>query len=695
MCEVVGCSDVVDPALVKQHNIDAHGFPSCGVCQREIKYCGAWLTHVNRCIQRNKESLKPCPIDNCGEMITLFNKQQHCSIKHGYPTCSGCSRSVRGVENWLKHVKSCITIIDTTSMRCSLDQCDVMITTLTRKEHFRMVHFYPACQTCPQSITGPQNWLNHITSCNDRASASVHCALCNETMVSHLYDDHCVNYHLYPRCEVPTCPATFTTRFNHATHVLVCMQKSVRKCPYASNNCAFTGTLEAVLQHLDLVHSEHLRPGVRANKARNMLSCSSCYKNEFGNLYTFGLHLAKCVVTAPPAVVVENSQDHLSLSSQVVPESAAVVECPQFETITPSVFLFECKRPFYATVHGVVYTRKIMCASEWIVNPLALADSFQPDVWANSGTCASLFIANIAFESPALSLLPVDDLARTRFAIHLACQPVEYIWILFVSQLLRHTHSKTSFLDTLRTAVIPPGLLLFFSEENLRDAEFLNRERLDAYDTAHEYGQTLVYQAADGERPLHELMVNVGYAAGKYSQGPERVLHRGILPVPDATNMHAVMKKRSEFNSSREIVQTSAVYEFFKSFGALYCETFGSFFAKHHDGVASEVGKPRTHYTMDHMCRTFDAFEAIKVLRCENLPRDIGCLGRNSTFLEVMWMELQRVHGHLSGTDTRWLFSAPFISPQQRDYSIKPACLMDDPRFVQPAEVLKKRKLLL
>ena len=634
MCEVVGCSDVVDPALVKQHNIDAHGFPLCGVCKREIKYSGAWLTHVNRCIQRNKESVKPC----------------------------------------------------------NLNRCDTMITVSTRKQHYITNHLYPTCPTCSLTISGVQKWLAHANRCNP-----VMCTLCNETMVSHLYDDHCVIHHSYPRCEVPTCPATFTTRFNHAKHVLVCMQKSVRKCAYASNNCAFTGTLEAVLQHLDLVHSEHLRPGVRANKARNMLSCSSCYKNEFGNLYIFGQHVAKCVVTASPAVVVENSQDHVSLSShsQVVPESAAVVECPQFETITPSVFLFECQRPFYATVHGVVYTRKIMCASEWIVNPLALADSFQPDVWANSGPCSSLFIANIAFESPALSLLPVDDLARTRFAIHLACQPVEYIWILFVSQLLRHTHSKNRFLDTLRTAVIPPGLLLFFSEENLRDAEFLNRERLDAYDTAHEYGQTLVYQAADGERPLHELMVNVGYAAGKYSKGPERVLHRGILPVPDATNMHAVMKKRSEFNSSREIVQTSAVYEFFKSFGALYCETFGSFFAKHHDGVASEVGKPRTHYTMDHLCRTFDAFEAIKVLRGENLPRDIGCLGRNSTFLEVMWMELQRVHGHLIGTDTRWLFSAPLIAPQQRDYSIKPACLMADPRFVTPAEVSKKRKLLL
>ena len=711
MCDFFGCPFVADEQsrsgthaeIMKQHYIDSPGFPSCCVCKREIKYAGSWLKHVNNCIQRNNESLKQCPLDDCGDMITLYDKQQHCSIKHGYPTCSGCSRSVRGVENWLKHVKRCITITDTTSTQCSLDRCDAIITTLTREEHFRTVHFYPACPTCTENITGPQNWLHHITSCNDRTSASVHCILCNQTMFSHFYDEHCVNHHSYPGCEVATCPETFTTRFNHAKHVLACRRKPVRKCPYAFNNCSFTGGLEAMLQHLDMAHSEHLLPAVRADKARNMLSCSSCYKNEFGNLYIFGIHVAKCGQTRFSCVGCG-----LGWSTQ---RSMDLHVCSKYQELTPAALLIKCQRPFYTMVHGASYNRTITHCAELVVNQLALSESFVPMIAATSGPFASLFIVNVAFESPALSLMPVDDLSRTRLAVFLACEPPQYIWVLLASELLTHTRNRDEFLETLRTAVIPSALLEYFSEEKLRDATFLRGERIHAYDMEEKYGRRLVYEAADGERPLNELMSSIGYASGKCCTG-ERVLHTGMVPATVATDMHTIMKARSEFNMPRESAQTAAAYDFFKSFSALWYETFGCFFIKHDDDNATQIRKSNTMWTIDHMSRTFDAFEAIKNLHRENLPRDLTCLGwvypgkngktfdkemRDYSFMELMWLEIKRERaGRLySSHNINWLYGAPLVTPQQRDYSVEPLCLIDDPRFSNPSGGSKKRKLLL
>lgn len=296
-----------------------------------------------------------------------------------------------------------------------------------------------------------------------------------------------------------------------------------------------------------------------------------------------------------------------------------------------------------------------------ILKPVVLEDSNQPNIPATSGPCSALFVAQIELESPVLSLMHIDNLTRTYLAVHLSYKPAEYIWILFVSQLLKDTRSKHRFSETLSTAVIPPGLFLHFSEENLRDVEFLDNERLKAHDMSNQYAQKLVYQAEDGERRLHDLITNVGNATGKYNQGGERKLHSGRIPVrdgitevvssPDATN--TVSQTQLEFDMS----QRSAAYDFFKSFGALYYETFGPFFGEHDDQVEEHdtqvdggIGKPMKHYLIDKMLRTLDVFEGISILKLDNLPRDISFMGQNLSFLEVMRME---------------------IFQQRRDYSVK------------------------
>ena len=756
-CPVVACSDVIDFSLLKQHLTVNHGFPVCGVCKRELQYMKSYVRHVNQCVQ-TKDLLKPCLWDDCTEMISVFNKEKHYRTSHGYPNCTVCLKPITGVhnwrahvnqcapipcplddcdetmtvlnraehctrihaypkckicpteveglDNWVKHVNRCIRIHDTTSMRCPLDGCDAQLTSLTRQEHYKIHHFAPFCPTCPAKIDVVNNWLKHIDSCNNRSFQSVRCTLCpsdDERILTHLFDQHVTNVHNYPRCAVDTCSETFTMHINHARHSLACRRKPQHPCPYQFSGCNFHGLVEAMLHHLDRVHSEHLSESVRADKLRSALNCAYC-NTVFGNLYVFGKHVLKCSrkrYECKPCGLVW-SQKRFKVAHV----------CGKHEALTLADFLLKCQRPFYTMIKGASTDNRITYAAEFVLNQLALSDSFVPMIAASSGPFASLFIANVAFESPALSLLPVDDLSRTRLAVYMAYRPAEYIWLLLVSELQTKTRNSDEFRETLKTAVIPPDLVPYFSEEKLRDPNFLREERIHAYDMEVKHGQSLVYEAADGELPLNDLMINIGYAAGKCSPPGRVFLHSGLVPTTDRTNMHAVMRTRSALNIAREAAQTSAAYEFFKSFGALWYATFKCFFIRHNDDEGARVPKVSTKWTLDHMSRTFDAFEAIKVVNRENLPRDIECVGwvypgkngktfakelRDHSFMEMMWLELKRESaGYLYDRNTIvWLFCAPVVPAKPRDFSIQPACLLDDPRFVTPAEVSKKRKLLM
>jgi uncharacterized membrane protein YgcG len=267
-----------------------------------------------------------------------------------------------------------------------------------------------------------------------------------------------------------------------------------------------------------------------------------------------------------------------------------------------------------------------------------------------------------------LSLLPVDDMRRTQLAAYMDDRFAEYVWLLLVSELQTQTQNSEEFERVLQAAVIPPSLLHYFPQERLRDPHFLREERARAYNV----------------EDLHA-----------------RRLHR-----------RAHVQLPPFFNGAREAAQTSAAYEFFKSFGALWYATFKCFFIRHNDDddEGARVPKVSTKWTLDHMSRTFDAFEAIKVVNRENLPRDIKCVGwvypgkngktfakelRDHSFMEMMWLELKRESaGYLYDRNTIvWLFCAPVVPAKPRDFSIQPACLVEDPGLANFSGRPRKRKL--
>lgn len=109
----------------------------------------------------------------------------------------------------------------------------------------------------------------------------------------------------------------------------------------------------------------------------------------------------------------------------------------------------------------------------------------------------------------------------------------------------------------------------------------------------------LVYEVKGGRgavRLLDDLMDDISYAVGTVRRGPgaasleERLLHTGLLPHPPpapaspattapypGTDLHAVMVTRSDRNTTREVDEMSAVYEFFQVFGDLWYNALGIF----------------------------------------------------------------------------------------------------------------------
>jgi hypothetical protein len=238
-----------------------------------------------------------------------------------------------------------------------------------------------------------------------------------------------------------------------------------------------------------------------------------------------------------------------------------------------------------------------------------------------------------------------------------------------------------------------------FGEENLRDGNWVAREYVNVLED--DEPRMLVYEVKGGRgavRPLDDLMDDISFAVGTVRRGPgaasleERLLHTGLLPHPPpapaspaspatsapypGTDLHAVMVTRSELNTTREVDEMSAVYEFFQVFGDLWYNAFGYFFIDHNREDAGLTRNSKWSY--EHACRAYEELDALSLLDTSTLPRAIEAEGwtydkdkramrrgrRWYSFMELMRIELRRERVG-STYMMSWLTNAP-VSTRKR-----------------------------
>jgi nuclear transport factor 2 (NTF2) superfamily protein len=268
------------------------------------------------------------------------------------------------------------------------------------------------------------------------------------------------------------------------------------------------------------------------------------------------------------------------------------------------------------------------------------------------------------------------------------------------------------FHDTLATTTLSPNLVEVFGERNLRNGNWITGEYVDAL--GGDAARRLVYEVDGGHgavRPLDDLMDDISFAVGTVRRGPgaaareERLLHTGLLPPPpppppshapnsvsvapdlnapppiptttDTTDLHALMAARSDLNTSREVDQMSAVYEFFQVFGQFWYNAFGYFFIDHNrESVGATLN---SKWSYEHACRAYEELDALTLADTVVLPRAIEAEGwtydknkralrrerRWYSFMELMRIELKREHVG-STYLMKWITDAPVSQRKRR-----------------------------
>jgi hypothetical protein len=505
-------------------------------------------------------------------------------------------------------------------------------------------------------------------------------------MLQHQLEPHLREEHGYPRCAFPACLApAFTNLHNHELHVVACAAEVPEQCPFVVRECVFVGRPDEVVEHLTREHCGHFPSLVPDPEARYAPSdellhaaftCSGCAAEPFGSLKLFSKHMRQCFTVPSARKRKAFGCDRCGLRwSNVI--LGGVHLCSDVTRLTPAEFLSACAVPFYTMVKGAHTSSTVRYGAE-----LALSRARETGAGAGVGAGAGLAVgpenvvemyANVAFESPALSLLPLKDLDRTRLGVFLSPRPAQFIWVMLVAILEENIHAMASsggtdgrsshhaalalkFDETLRTVFIPASISTIYGEQNLRRRRFYDQKSLAALTdvTSHE---ELVYYVrgrnsagAPGHvrtapkiqrkselaqpRLLKNLLAELHYASDQCARetpDPEHyqlMLHTGLIPaaktdagVPD---LHAIMKRRSKGNEPREFDQMAAVYEFFKAFGDLWYEVFGCFFVVHDRADDEDLsGTQNAKWTVEHMQRTCDALDRFSINDVHVLPRNI------------------------------------------------------------------------
>jgi nuclear transport factor 2 (NTF2) superfamily protein len=474
------------------------------------------------------------------------------------------------------------------------------------------------------------------------------------------------------------------------------------------------------MEHLSDVHAV---PGVGRT---DPLRCPVCPTLRFGNLKVFSQHITRCLdVAALPYSCSRcgaGSRDREARDDHL---------CADVTVLTPDALLSTLiKTPFYVMLKGATTNPRITYGAELRLDAVATCPP------AHQVLSSSMIIANVAFESPAMSLLPLEDLARTQLAVSLVSRPACTIWVLLAATLRNKLRENLElpalyrlssavrpqqellqqrwarFHDTLATTTLSPNLVEVFGERNLRNGNWITGEYVDAL--GGDAARRLVYEVDGGHgavRPLDDLMDDISFAVGTVRRGPgaaareERLLHTGLLPPPpppppshapnsvsvapdlnapppiptttDTTDLHALMAARSDLNTSREVDQMSAVYEFFQVFGHFWYNAFGYFFIDHNrESVGATLN---SKWSYEHACRAYEELDALTLADTVVLPRAIEAEGwtydknkralrrerRWYSFMELMRIELKREHVG-STYLMKWITDAPVSQRKRR-----------------------------
>jgi hypothetical protein len=300
MCSVNGCSELVGakPDAKKQHYVEKHDFPRCGVCSKVFKHTGYWLLHKNIC----RVQPVACGINHCGTLINNGEEETHYRYVHGWPTCTRCGVAIQSFHNFCSHINTCRV----QPVACGINHCGTLINNGEEETHYRYVHGWPTCD-CGVTIPRRGNFVSHVNRCRSKKRT---CLICNTMMLQHQLEPHLREEHGYPRCAFPACltPA-FTNLHNHELHVVACAAEVPEQCPYIVRECVFVGRPDEVVEHLTREHCGHfpsLVPDTGASYAPSdellqaAFTCSGCAAEPFGSLKLFSKHLRQCF-TVPSA----------------------------------------------------------------------------------------------------------------------------------------------------------------------------------------------------------------------------------------------------------------------------------------------------------------------------------------------------------------------------------------------------------
>lgn len=511
LCPVSGCGVSTTKSGQKPHLTLAHGFPSCPKCPRIVKHVGYWHAHV---LNDKEHELFECDIDGCAQQYLAIDKKDHLMECHRFPCCPKCGAVVKTVGNWRHHVLSCEG-----RQRCDLDGCSV---------HFRA-----------------SDKTNHLTEC-----------------------------HGYPSCPVEGCSDVFDHIPAWKNHVIVCVGKVSRECPYFQH-CGFSApNIASIKRHLMDAHRGHLKEG----DTSTVFNCRSCGMDNFGNLEMFREHLGSCIyATMYTCDVCNNDYSSRQQLNRHVCTAAG-------EAMISS-------RDFVRQLHA----RSVLAVMRGTEsNPTAAYATelqFQEIPGDDGGISPShplLFMYNPLLEPLGFTFLDGGAPARLGVLHKLYTLDPAYIWLMLVHQLKLNTMCDKTGISVavngaLQRAEIPASLVAVHGEANMRSLDFIEHKCRELISNGERRQDLMVYESNSGRKNRWRKLRYLQNDLLSIHANDRHLLATTSLPsASDASNLSECLMGRLTLNAhiKFERAQLRSVYSFLRDFGREWYHQHGCMFAR-------------------------------------------------------------------------------------------------------------------
>ena len=166
------------------HYRECHGYPVCGVCGRDgFESFNNFFMHM-KSHKTVACCLPPCEATflegGCGE-------EAHYRDYHGYPVCGICDREgFDSLNNFLIHYKTHM------QTKCLFPECDAMVYPGAEQDaHYRGAHHFPSCRACKRVCDNYANFVFHVQQCTCLPCLYPDCR--GIWSPKHLYDEHDAN----------------------------------------------------------------------------------------------------------------------------------------------------------------------------------------------------------------------------------------------------------------------------------------------------------------------------------------------------------------------------------------------------------------------------------------------------------------------------------------------------------------------